>query len=46
VTAVNGISLNDDKEAMKLIETLKDASTIQVDILRNGQPQSLNFNLN
>jgi general secretion pathway protein C len=46
VTAVNGVTLTDDKEAMKLIDMLKDASTIQVDIVRNGQPQSLNFSLN
>ncbi len=46
VTAVNGVSLHDDKEAMRLIDTLKNASTIQVDIVRNGQPQSLTFNLN
>jgi general secretion pathway protein C len=46
VTAVNGVSLNNDQEAMRLMQTLKDASTLQVDILRNGQPQSLTFNLN
>lgn len=46
VTAVNGVGLSNDQEAMRLIETLKDASTIQVDIVRNGQPQSLTFNLN
>lgn len=46
VTAVNGVGLSNDREAMRLIETLKDASTIQVDIVRNGQPQSLTFNLN
>jgi general secretion pathway protein C len=46
VTSVNGVSLTNDREAMKLIDTLKDASTIQVDIVRNGQPQSLTFSLN
>ena len=46
VTAVNGITLTNDQEAMKLIDTLKEASTIQVEIVRNGQPQSLTFNLN
>jgi general secretion pathway protein C len=46
VTAVNGVSLSNDQEAMKLMQTLKDASTLQVDIMRNGQPQSLSFNLN
>jgi general secretion pathway protein C len=46
VTAVNGVGLNNDQEAMRLMQTLQDASTIQVDIIRNGQPQSLTFNLN
>lgn len=46
VTSVNGVTLTNDREAMKLIDMLKDASTIQVDIVRNGQPQSLTFNLN
>ncbi|MCU7795697.1 MAG: type II secretion system protein GspC [Candidatus Thiodiazotropha sp. (ex Semelilucina semeliformis)] len=46
VTGVNGVTLTNDKEAMKLIQMLKDASSVQVDIVRNGQPQSLNFNLN
>ncbi|MCU7842967.1 MAG: type II secretion system protein GspC [Candidatus Thiodiazotropha sp. (ex Monitilora ramsayi)] len=46
VTAVNGVTLTNDKEAMKLIQMLKDATSVQVDIVRNGQPQSLNFSLN
>jgi general secretion pathway protein C len=46
VTAVNGVNLTNDKEAMKLIQMIKDATSVQVDIVRNGQPQSLNFNLN
>jgi general secretion pathway protein C len=46
VTAVNGISLQNDQEAMKLMQTLQDTSSLQVDIVRNGQPQSLTFDLN
>jgi general secretion pathway protein C len=46
VTAVNGVSLTNDKEAMKLIDQLKDAQSLQVDIIRNGQPRSLSFDLN
>ncbi|MCU7948019.1 MAG: type II secretion system protein GspC, partial [Candidatus Thiodiazotropha sp. (ex Cardiolucina cf. quadrata)] len=46
VTSVNGIPLSNDKEAMKLIEKLKNAQSIQVEIVRNGQPQSLSFDLN
>jgi len=46
VTSVNGVDLTNDREAMKLIEMLKEATSIQVEIVRNGQPQSLSFNLN
>ena len=46
VTGVNGVNLTNDQEAMKLMGMLKEATTIQVDIVRNGQPQSLTFNLN
>lgn len=46
VTGVNGVTLTNDQEAMKLMGMLKEATTIQVDIVRNGQPQSLTFNLN
>jgi general secretion pathway protein C len=46
VTAVNGIPLNNDKEAMKLIDQLRDAQSLQVDVIRNGQTRSLSFDLN
>ena len=46
VTAVNGVPLNDTQEAMKLMQTLQNAQSLQVDILRGGQPQSLSFSLN
>ena len=46
VTAVNGVPLNDTQEAMKLMQTLQDAQSLQVDIVRGGQPQSLTFSLN
>jgi general secretion pathway protein C len=46
VTAVNGVSLSDDKEAMKLIDQLKDADQVTLEILRKGQPQSLSISLN
>jgi len=46
VTGVNGVPLTNDKEAMSLIQKLKDAQSIEVDIIRNGQPQSLTFDLN
>ncbi|MES9848541.1 MAG: hypothetical protein ABW145_09155 [Candidatus Thiodiazotropha sp.] len=43
---MNGITLSNDKEAMKLIEKLKGVKNIQVEIVRNGKPQTLNFDLN
>jgi general secretion pathway protein C len=46
VTAVNGIQLTDDREAMKLIDKLKDAQSLEVEIIRNGQPRSFTFDLN
>jgi general secretion pathway protein C len=46
VTAVNGIPLTDDKEAMRLFDQIKDAQNLQVDIIRNGQSRSLSFDLN
>jgi general secretion pathway protein C len=46
VTAVNGVNLTNDREAMKLMQMLKEATSVQVDIIRNGQPSSLNFSLN
>ena len=46
VTAVNGVPLNNTQEAMKLMQTLQDAQSLQVDIMRGGQPQSLTFSLN
>jgi general secretion pathway protein C len=46
VTSVNGVTLSNDKEAMKLIDQLKDAQSIQVEIVRNGRPRTLNFDLN
>jgi general secretion pathway protein C len=46
ITGVNGISLNDEKEAMKLIDQLKEAEQISLQILRRGQPQSVSISLN
>ncbi|MET0026667.1 MAG: type II secretion system protein GspC [Candidatus Thiodiazotropha sp.] len=46
VTSVNGIPLTNDREALQLVDKLKDAQSLQVEIIRNGQPQTLTFNLN
>ncbi|MEJ2425224.1 MAG: type II secretion system protein GspC [Candidatus Thiodiazotropha sp.] len=45
VTSVNGIPLTNDREALQLVDKLKDAQSLQVEIIRNGQPQTLTFNL-
>jgi general secretion pathway protein C len=46
VTSVNGIPLSNDKEAMKLIDQLKESQSIEVEIVRNGRPKTLSFDLN
>jgi len=46
ITGVNGISINDDKEAAKLLDQLKDAQQISLEILRRGRPQSISISLN
>ncbi|MET0065104.1 MAG: type II secretion system protein GspC [Candidatus Thiodiazotropha sp.] len=46
VTSVNGIPLTNDREALQLVDKLKDAQNLQVEIIRNGQPQTLSFDLN
>jgi general secretion pathway protein C len=45
VTAVNGVSLSNNKEALGLINQLKDAQQIEVSILRKGNEQSLTLSL-
>lgn len=46
VTSVNGVALNDDKQALQLIEQLKDADQISLEIVRRGKTQMLNLSLN
>ena len=46
VTAVNGVSLQNDKEALQLIDQLKDANQLNLDIIRRGQQESLSISLN
>ncbi|EGV50152.1 general secretion pathway protein GspC [Candidatus Endoriftia persephone str. Guaymas] len=45
VTAVNGIPLDDERQAFKLLDTLKKAEQLEVTILRQGNVQSLSFSL-
>lgn len=46
VTAVNGVPLQDDKEALRLVDKLKDADQLYLEIVRRGKPQSLTLSLN
>lgn len=46
ITGVNGISLNDEKEAINLLDQLKQVDQISLEVLRKGQPQSISISLN
>ncbi|MEN8178547.1 MAG: type II secretion system protein GspC [Pseudomonadota bacterium] len=46
VTSVNGVSLQNDREALQLIDKLKDAEQINLEIVRRGQMESLTLSLN
>lgn len=46
VTSVNGVSLQNDKEAMQLMNSLKDANQINLEIVRRGQTESITLSLN
>ncbi|MDJ0807441.1 MAG: type II secretion system protein GspC [Gammaproteobacteria bacterium] len=45
VTSVNGVPLQNDKEALQLIDKLKDANQINLEIVRRGQTESLTISL-
>lgn len=45
VTAVNGVALSDNKEAMKLMDKLKDMDQIDLQLIRKGQTQTLTLSL-
>lgn len=46
VTSVNGVPLNDDKQAMGLIKDLQTADNIELVVLRQGQQTTLSLDLN
>jgi general secretion pathway protein C len=46
ITGVNGVSLSDEKEAMKLIDQLKEVDQLSLELLRKGQPQTVSISLN
>ncbi len=45
VQTVNGVRIQNPSQAMAMYQQLKDASSVAVELLRNGQPQTLNYNI-
>ena len=46
VTAVNGISVTDEKEAMSLLGKLNDMQQLDLTLLRKGREETISLNLN
>jgi len=46
VTAVNGVSMNNPIKALEVLRDLSTATSLSVDIERNGTPQSFSFPIN
>jgi len=45
VQTVNGVRIQDPSQAMAMYQQLKDAPSVAVELLRNGQQQTLNYNI-
>jgi general secretion pathway protein C len=45
ITAVNGTPLDDPSHANEILQTLSSSASATISVLRNGQPQDLNLNL-
>lgn len=45
ITAVNGASVTDLSNLQRMVDNLKDASSLQVTVLRDGKPATLTVNL-
>jgi len=45
ITAVNGASVTDLSNLQRMVDNLKDASSLQVTVLRDGKPATLTLNL-
>jgi type II secretion system protein C len=45
ITALNGLKLNSVAGAIATLKSLKDASTIEIEIIRGGAPKSLSINV-
>jgi len=45
ITAVNGTPLDDPSHANEILQTLSGSASATVSVMRNGQPQELNLNL-
>ena len=42
---MNGVPLTNDRQALTLMDKLKDADTLNLDILRKGRAESLSLSL-
>jgi general secretion pathway protein C len=45
ITQVNGQQINDPARAMQLLELLRNQQSISLDVIRNGQPTELDFDI-
>ncbi len=45
ITSLNGLKLNSVSGAISTLKGLKDASAIEVEVIRNGQPKSISINV-
>jgi general secretion pathway protein C len=45
IRSINGTEMNDPSRAVSLLQELRDASDLQVEITRNQQPQTLTYNI-
>ncbi len=43
---INGVRIQNEQQVMEVIQQNQDARNFQIGILRNGQPQTLTYNLN
>ena len=45
ITNINGTEMNDPGRAVALIQELRDASGLKVNVIRNQQPQEISYNI-
>ena len=45
IRSINGLSMNDPQNFMKALSTLQSATNVQIDLLRNGAPQTFDYQI-